>query len=189
MLWTKRSCNIYKHNGLRKFFPKNSPHFFTCLGVFDFLTQLVGGEINVKETKNELGQSCTQLTIEEDLFCALAKSDDLEMIANMVEKINESGLTKISLYEQEGNICIDIPEIENELDNYNTQELNKKKKRQALPNKKKLTTIYATDSNGVQLDTVFRTIDLDTGEEKYYLSPDQEVEKEKYDEFLRDYVE
>lgn len=186
MLWYKRSCSLYKNTNLRKQFPKNSLEFFTCMGVLDFLNQLVGGEINVKETQNDLGEKITQLTIEEDLFFTLAKYDDMEIIGNYIKKANESGITNISLYEEKGLICIDIPEIEDELDNYTNTVNNKRRK--LLP-KGNIITIYATNNSGEDMKSVYKTINEDTGEEKYYLTGNVETDKEKYDEFLREYCD
>ena len=189
MLWYKQSCSESKHIGLRQQTPKDSLEYLALLGLISNIKQTIGREIDSETTLN--GKPFF-ISMEVEIWESLNRAS-MDKVVGLLKKINDSrmldGLPEITLIERNGFIQLGCPEMIEELDNFHTQRIKGKKK--AISKRKGITTIFATDKNGEELNTVYRTIDNDTGEERFFLSDHEkgkhEVSKEKYEEFLEDY--
>ena len=192
MKWFKQSTDIFKNTVVRKLYASDTTGFIECLGVMFFLKCLLGDSIKEEEVKKN-GMNITKFTIEEDMFFMFAKTKDYDWLMQHIEKINQSGVYDITLTREEGVFVLEIPEMIKELDNHYTQVRNEslgtvKRRVKKLAHKKDISTIYATDSQGKQLNNIYRTVNNDTGEEQYFLEGFK-CERERYNEFLENYVD
>ena len=191
MKWFKQSTDIFKNTEVRKLYASDSAGFIECLGVIDFLKMLLGDSIKEEEVKKN-GMNITKFTIEEDMFFMFAKTKDYDWFVQHIEKINQSGVYDITLTREEGVFVLEIPEMIKELDNHYTQvrseSLGTVKRRVKKLARDDISTIYATDSQGKQLNNIYRTVNNDTGEEQYFLEGFK-CERERYNEFLENYVD
>ena len=191
MKWFKQSTDIFKNTEVRKLYASDTTGFIECLGVIDFLKMLLGDSIKEEEVKKN-GMNITKFTIEEDMFFMFAKTKDYDWFVQHIEKINQSGVYDITLTREEGVFVLEIPEMIKELDNHYTQvrseSLGTVKRRVKKLARDDISTIYATDSQGKQLNNIYRTVNNDTGEEQYFLEGFK-CERERYNEFLENYVD
>jgi len=191
MKWFKQSTDIFKNTEVRKLYASGTTGFIECLGVMTFLKCLLGDSIKEEEVKKN-GMNITKFTIEEDMFFMFAKTKDYDWLMQHIEKINQSGVYDITLTREEGVFVLEITEMIKELDNHYTQVRNESlgtvKRRVKKLARDDISTIYATDSQGKQLNNIYRTVNNDTGEEQYFLEGFK-CERERYNEFLENYVD
>ena len=192
MKWFKQSTDIFKNTEVRKLYASGTTGFIEFLGVMTFLKCLLGDSIKEEEVKKN-GMNVTKFTIEEDMFFMFAKTKDYDWLMQHIEKINQSGVYDITLTREEGVFVLEILEMIKELDNHYTQVRNEslgtvKRRDKRLALKKDISTIYATDSQGKQLDHIYRTVNNYTGEEQYFIDGFK-CERERYVEFLDNYVD
>ena len=191
MKWFKQSTDIFKNTEVRKQYASDTTGFIECLGVMTFLKCLLGDSIKEEEVKKN-GMNITKFTIEEDMFFMFAKTKDYDWLMQHIKKINKSGVYDITLTREEGVFVLEIPEMIKELDNHYTQvrseSLGTVKRRVKKLAKDDISTIYATDSQGKQLDHIYRTVNNYTGEEQYFIDGFK-CERERYVEFLDNYVD
>ncbi len=185
MLWYKQSCNIHKNAQLRKAC-KSTTEYWASIGFITILKSIVGDSLTVEKVKGLKQQPITKLSMDMELFFAFMKTDNGKLVREYIERINQSGIEHIDFKEEEGLMSLEIPEIKNELDNY-LQPIHNKG--QSLPHKdENIITTYANDSQGVQMKSVYKTLNQDTGEERYFVSG-EEMTKDRYDEFLEKYCD